>query len=97
MDIDGLGTAAVEQLVSRGLVHDFADLYALDVPTLAQLERLATKSATNLVAAIAHSRECGLARLLFGLGIRHVGERGAALLAARSRQANAVNACLPTA
>jgi len=83
MDIDGLGTAVVEQLVTRDLVHDFADLYALDVPTLAALERFAKKSATNLVEAIAHSRERGLARLLFGLGIRHVGERGAALLAAR--------------
>jgi len=83
MDIDGLGTAVVEQLVSRGLVHDFADLYDLSVPTLAELERLAKKSATNLFEAIAHSRERGLARLLFGLGIRHVGERGAAVLARR--------------
>jgi len=90
MDIDGLGTAVVEQLVTCGLVHDFADLYALDVPTLAQLERLATKSATNLVEAIADSRERGLARLLFGLGIRHVGERGAALLAARYRTITAL-------
>ena len=83
IDIDGLGTAVVEQLVTRALVHDFADLYALDVPTLAALERLAKKSATNLVEEIARSRERGLARLLFALGIRHVGERGAALLAAR--------------
>jgi DNA ligase (NAD+) len=83
MDIDGLGTALVQQLVERGLVHDFADLYALDVPTLAKLERLADKSASNLVAAIDRSRERGLARLLFGLGIRHVGERVAAILAAR--------------
>jgi DNA ligase (NAD+) len=83
MDIDGLGTAVVEQLVERGLVHDFADLYALDVPTLAKLERLAEKSASNLVEAIDRSRDRGLARLLFGLGIRHVGERVAAILAAR--------------
>jgi DNA ligase (NAD+) len=83
MDIDGLGTAVVEQLVERGLVHDFADLYALDVPTLAKLERLAEKSAGNLVEAIDRSRQRGLARLLFGLGIRHVGERVAAILAAR--------------
>jgi DNA ligase (NAD+) len=83
MDIDGLGSAIVEQLVEQGLVHDFADLYALDVPTLARLERLADKSASNLVAAIDRSRERGLARLLFGLGIRHVGERVAAILAAR--------------
>ena len=83
MDIDGLGTALVQQLVERGLVHDFADLYALDVPTLAKLRRLADKSASNLVAAIDRSRERGFARLLFGLGIRHVGERVAAILAAR--------------
>jgi DNA ligase (NAD+) len=83
MDIDGLGTAVVEQLVERGLVHDFAGLYALDVPTLAKLERLAEKSARNLVEAIARSRDRGLARLLFGLGIRHVGERVASILAAR--------------
>jgi DNA ligase (NAD+) len=83
MDIDGLGTAAVKQLVEGGLVHDFADLYALDVPTLARLERLAQKSARNLVEAIDRSRDRGLARLLFGLGIRHVGERGAAVLAIR--------------
>jgi DNA ligase (NAD+) len=92
MDIDGLGTAVVEQLVSRGLVHDFADLYALDVPTVATLERLAKKSATNLVEAIAYSRERGLARLLFGLGIRHVGERGAAVLARRYRTITALAA-----
>jgi DNA ligase (NAD+) len=90
MDIDGLGTAVVEQLVTRALVHDFADLYALDVPTLTKLERLAKKSATNLVEAIARSRERGLARLLFGLGIRHVGERGAALLARRYRTITAL-------
>lgn len=83
MDIDGLGTAVVEQLVERHLVRDFADLYGLDVSTLAELERLAEKSANNLVVAITHSRQRGLARLLFGLGIRHVGERVAAILAAR--------------
>jgi DNA ligase (NAD+) len=83
MDIDGLGTAVIEQLIARGMVRDFADLYALDVPALSQLERLADKSASNLVEAIDSSRERGLARLLFGLGIRHVGERGASILAAR--------------
>ena len=83
MDIDGLGTAVVEQLIERGLVRDFADLYGLDVPTLADLERLAEKSASNLVAAIDQSRQRGLARLLFGLGIRHAGERVTAILARR--------------
>ena len=82
MDIDGMGAAVVEQLVDRGLVRDFADLYALDQSTLEALDRLAEKSAGNLLDAIARSRQRGLARLLFGLGIRHVGERAAALLAA---------------
>ena len=82
MDVDGMGAAVVDQLVDRGMVHDFADLYALDQSTLEDLDRLAEKSAGNLVDAIARSRERGLARLLFGLGIRHVGERAAALLAA---------------
>jgi len=81
MDIEHLGEAVVEQLVDRGLVHDFADLYTLTVPQLAQLERLAEKSATNLVQAIAASRTRGLARLLFALGIRYVGERAARVLA----------------
>lgn len=82
MDIDGLGAAVVDQLVERGLVSDFADLYRLEQSTLEALDRLAEKSAGNLLDAIARSRERGLARLLFGLGIRHVGERAAALLAA---------------
>lgn len=82
MDIDGMGAAVVDQLVDRGLVRDFADLYSLDQSTLQDLDRLAEKSAGNLVDAIARSRDRGLARLLFGLGIRHVGERAAALLAA---------------
>ena len=82
MDIDGLGAAVVDQLVDRALVRDFADLYGLKQATLEGLDRLAEKSAGNLVNAIARSRERGLARLLFGLGIRHVGERAAALLAA---------------
>ena len=82
MDIDGMGIAVVDQLVDRGLVRDFADLYGLDQSTLEDLDRLAEKSAGNLVDAIGRSRERGLAHLLFGLGIRHVGERAAALLAA---------------
>jgi DNA ligase (NAD+) len=81
MDIEHLGEAVVEQLVDRGWVHDFADLYLLTVPQLAQLERLAEKSATNLVHAIAASRTRGLARVLYALGIRYVGERASRLLA----------------
>jgi DNA ligase (NAD+) len=83
MDIEGLGEVIIGQLVDRGLVRDFADLYALDVDTLADLERLAKKSAQNLHRAIEASQTRGLTRLLNALGIRMVGERAAQLLAAR--------------
>jgi DNA ligase (NAD+) len=83
MDIEGLGEVIVGQLVDRRLVRDFADLYALDVDTLAGLERMAKKSAQNLHRAIEASKGRGLARLLNALGIRMVGERAAQLLAAR--------------
>jgi DNA ligase (NAD+) len=83
MDIEGLGEVIIRQLVDRGLVRDFAALYALDVDTLADLERLAKKSAQNLHRAIEASKARGLTRLLNALGIRMVGERAAQLLAAR--------------
>jgi DNA ligase (NAD+) len=83
MDIEHLGEVAVSQLVGREMVRDFADLYGLTVEELASLERLAQKSAGNLVDAIEGSKSRGLARLLNGLGIRMVGERAAQLLAAR--------------
>jgi len=81
MDIEHLGEAVVSQLVDREMVRDFADLYHLTVEQLAGLERLAEKSAANLVEAIRQSKTRGLARLLNGLGIRYVGERAAQLLA----------------
>lgn len=81
MDIEHLGEAVVEQVVERGLVRDFGDLYRLTVPQVAELERLAERSATNLVNAIAGSRRRGLARVVYALGIRFVGERAARLLA----------------
>lgn len=83
MDIEGLGDAAVDQLVERGLVRDFGDLYRLTGEQVADLERFADKSAENLVGAIRASKDRGLARLLTGLGIRMVGERVAELLARR--------------
>src|SRR2546422_4000260 len=83
MDIEGLGDAAIEQLVDRGLVKDFADLYRLTAEQLAELERFAEKSAQNLAAALEGSKGRGLARLLNALGIRLVGERVARLLAMR--------------
>jgi DNA ligase (NAD+) len=81
MDIEHLGEAVVEQLVDRKLVTNFADLYGLTVDQLADLERLAKKSATNLHTAIQGSKGRGLARLLFALGIRYIGENVARILA----------------
>lgn len=81
MDIEGLGDKLVAQLVERGLVRDVADLYALTEAQLVALDRMGAKSAANLLAAIGASKDCTLARLLNGLGIPHVGERTAQLLA----------------
>jgi len=83
MDIEGLGEKLIDQLVEQDLVRTPADLYRLDVPTLAALDRMGEKSAANLVAAIARSRRTSFARFLFALGIRHVGEEVARLLAGR--------------
>ncbi|APW59022.1 NAD-dependent DNA ligase LigA [Paludisphaera borealis] len=83
LDIDGLGEKLVEQLVSSGLVRSFVDLYRLDAPTLADLERMGEKSAENLIAGIERSKSRTLDRFLTGLAIRHVGVRTAELLAAR--------------
>ena len=74
MDIEGLGEKLVDQLVDTGVVHTAADLYRLGVASLAALERMADKSASNLVAAIEHSKDTTLERFIFALGIRHVGE-----------------------
>jgi DNA ligase (NAD+) len=80
MDIDGMGTALVDQLVDRGMVKNVADLYKLGVDDLIQLERMAEKSATKIVANIDASRKKPLARLINGLGIPFVGERTAQIL-----------------
>ncbi len=81
MDIEGLGDKLVEQLVDRGLVKTPADLYSLGLEQVAGLERMAQKSAENLLAAIAASRHKPLARFVFALGIRQVGEQTAKDLA----------------
>jgi DNA ligase (NAD+) len=81
MDIEGLGDVLVHQLVEKGLVRDFADLYHLKMADLVDLERMAEKSAANLLQQIEASKGRDLKRLLFGLGIRFVGERAAAVLA----------------
>lgn len=82
MNIDGLGEKIVDQLVDKGLVKDVADLYLkLDLETLAGLERMAEKSAQNLLDEIEASKKNSLARLIYALGIRFVGERTGQLLA----------------
>jgi DNA ligase (NAD+) len=81
MDIEGLGDVLVRQLVEKGLVKDFADLYSLKEEDLVGLERMAEKSARNLLAGIEASKGRELRRLLIGLAIRFVGDRAAALLA----------------
>ncbi|MBK8522700.1 MAG: NAD-dependent DNA ligase LigA [Betaproteobacteria bacterium] len=81
MDIEGLGDKLVDQLVDENIVRTPADLYKLGVLALANLERMGEKSAINLLAAIDHSRETSLARFIFSLGIRNVGEATAKDLA----------------
>jgi DNA ligase (NAD+) len=81
MDIDGLGEKLVDQLVETGRVRTAADLYQLDVSALAALERMAEKSAGNIVAAIEKSKQRPLARFVYALGIHHVGEEVAKILA----------------
>ena len=83
MDIEGLGEKLVQQLVERRLVKDLADLYHLEKGRLATLERMGEKSAQNLLEQIAKSKNVALERFLNGLGIRHVGERTARMLAER--------------
>ncbi|MET0552084.1 MAG: NAD-dependent DNA ligase LigA [Vicinamibacteria bacterium] len=99
MDVEGLGDALVRQLLEKGLVGDFAGLYALAGrrADLLELERMAEKSADNLLAGIEASKDRELHRLLFGLGIRFVGERAAALLARQFRTMDALLSATPEA
>ena len=81
MNIEGLGEALVNQLVDKGLVKEIPDIYILDAPTLAGLERMGKKSAANLVREIEKSKAAPFERVIYALGIRFVGERTAQLLA----------------
>src|ERR1700683_4365806 len=81
MNIDGLGEKIVDQLVDKGMVKDFADLYELKLDEVAALDRMAEKSAQNLLDEIAASKNNSLARLIYALGMRFVGERTGQLLA----------------
>ena len=81
MRIEGLGFALADQLIEKKLVRDVADLYSLTLDDLVSLERMAKKSATNVLDQIEASKSCDLWHLIYGLGIRHVGERTAGILA----------------
>ncbi len=81
MNVDGLGEKLIEQLVDKGLVKSYADLYFLKKEKLAELERMADKSAQNIVEAIDKSREVAFDRFLYALGMRHVGEHMSRVLA----------------
>ncbi|MHC4991016.1 MAG: NAD-dependent DNA ligase LigA, partial [Planctomycetota bacterium] len=90
MDIDGLGEKLIDQLVDAGLVHHFADLFTLQRDQLLALERVGERSADNLLAALDEARGRGLARVLAGLGIRHIGAAAAKTLAAHFESADAL-------
>jgi DNA ligase (NAD+) len=81
MRIEGLGVSLAEQLITGKLVHDVGDLYKLTLEDLCALERMARKSATNLLSQIDASKNRDLSNLIYALGLRHVGERTAAILA----------------
>jgi DNA ligase (NAD+) len=83
MDIEGLGEKIIHQLVEKGLIKDYGDLYYLSRETLSSLERMAAKSAENLVQALERSKTALLSKFIYALGIRHVGEHLASLLARR--------------
>lgn len=90
MDIDGLGPAVLERLVNEGRIVRAADLYTLTRPDVALLDGLGDKSAENLLSAIEKSKENDLYRVIYGLGIRHIGEKAAKLLAGRFETMEAV-------
>ena len=90
MDIDGLGPSLLAQLHREGLIEGIADLYSLKAEQLAGLERMGEKSAANIISAIEKSKGAGLARLIYALGIRQVGEKAAQTLAARFHDIDAL-------
>ncbi len=83
MDIEGLGEAIIEQIVDKGLVKDYGDVYFLKLQELRDLERMGDKSAQNLIDAINKSKNNDLSQLIYALGIRHVGVHAASVLADR--------------
>jgi DNA ligase (NAD+) len=92
-DFEGLGDKLVDQFVEKNLLTSYADLFKLDAETLAGLERMGDKSAANLVQAIENGKRISFARFIYALGIRHVGEHVAVLLAAHFESLEALVAC----
>lgn len=92
MDIDGCGPAVIQQLIDSGMVANPADLYSLDGEAVAKLERMGQKSTENLLASIERSKSNDLSRLIYGLGIRQVGEKAAKVLASHFRRLEALSA-----
>ena len=92
MDIEGLGPAVVQQLVESGLIHNVADLYHLQAQDVAQLDRMGVKSAENLIRSIENSKENDLSKLIYGLGIRQVGEKAGKVLSTHFRSMEALMA-----
>ena len=90
MDIEGLGPAVVSLLLEKELIHHPYDLYTLNVSDLASLERMGDKSAQNLISAIENSKDNDLYRLIFGLGIRHIGAKAAKLVADKMQNMDAI-------
>ena len=97
LDIDGMGKKLIEQLVDKGLVRSMVDLYGLTAETLASLERMGQKSAQNLVTSIAQSKSRPWSRVLYGLGIRHVGSVNAQVLTQHFTTVEALRQAKPKA
>ncbi len=90
MNIDGLGPQIVNALLDNNLIKDFADLYTLDIESVAKIERMGKKSAQNLINSINNSKSAGLERLVYALGIRNIGEVAAEALASRYKTLDAL-------
>ncbi len=92
MNIDGLGESIVEQMLARGLIHSAADLYYIEAADIAQMDKMGDKSAENLIRAIETSKQNDLGRLVYALGIRHIGEKAGKVLAMRFKTLDALMA-----
>lgn len=90
MDIEGLGPAVLELLLKQGVISEITDLYSLTIEDVATLERMGTKSAKNLILALNKSKEMPLSKLVYALGIRHIGQKAAKLCADKFKNIDAI-------